>query len=153
MKKTVLIICALVLTIGLYGCGKKKTADELMQEGVSMDALTAMNAEVASAHQMPAQVEKGAANVPSTVSEPKLETLPPAGPYKPTGNEIQTALQNAGFYTGQIDGKIGPKTKKAIEEFQKANNISADGKVGPKTWALLGKYLNPVPQAEGKQKR
>jgi len=78
--------------------------------------------------------------------ESKLEPLPPQGPYKPTGTEIQTALKNAGFYTGTIDGKVGPKTKKAIEELQKANGLKADGKVGPKTWVLLGKYLMPKSQ-------
>jgi peptidoglycan hydrolase-like protein with peptidoglycan-binding domain len=66
--------------------------------------------------------------------------LPPQGPYKPTGIEIQTALKNAGFYAGNLDGKIGPKSKKAIEDFQKANGLKADGKVGPKTWEALSKY-------------
>ena len=55
--------------------------------------------------------------------------------------DIQAALKNAGFYTGAIDGKIGPKTKSAILEFQKAKALKVDGKVGPKTWAELEKYL------------
>lgn len=55
--------------------------------------------------------------------------------------EIQTALKAAKFYTGDIDGKTGPKTKKAIVEFQKAKKLKPDGKVGPKTWAALEKYL------------
>ena len=68
--------------------------------------------------------------------------LPPQGPYKPTGIEIQTALKNAGFYTGSIDGKLGLKSKKAIEDFQKANGLKVDGKVGPKTWEAMSKHLN-----------
>ena len=79
--------------------------------------------------------------------------LPPSGPYKPTTQEIQTALKNAGFYTGAIDGKIGPMSKKAITEFQKANGLNADGKVGPKTWALLSVYLNPQPLTTEQQKK
>lgn len=55
--------------------------------------------------------------------------------------QIQTALKNAGFDPGSIDGKIGPKTKKAIKDFQAANGLTADSKVGPKTWAKLSKYL------------
>ncbi len=55
--------------------------------------------------------------------------------------DIQTALKNAGFYTGAIDGKIGPKTKRAVEEFQKAKGLKVDGKVGPRTWAELETYL------------
>jgi N-acetylmuramoyl-L-alanine amidase len=50
-------------------------------------------------------------------------------------------LKNAGFYTGMVDGKIGPRTKKAIEEFQKFKGLKVDGKVGPKTWAELEGYL------------
>ena len=55
--------------------------------------------------------------------------------------QIQTALKNAGFDPGLIDGKLGPKTKKAIKDFQAANRLAVDGKVGPKTWAKLSKYL------------
>jgi peptidoglycan hydrolase-like protein with peptidoglycan-binding domain len=81
----------------------------------------------------------------SVVTPPALEPLPPAGPYKPTAVEIQTALKNAGYYTEEIDGKVGPKTKKAVEEFQKANGLQVDGKIGSKTWSALSKYLNPQP--------
>ena len=56
--------------------------------------------------------------------------------------KIQMALKSAGFYNGNIDGKIGPASKKAIEEFQKSNDLKVDGKVGAKTWAALERYLN-----------
>jgi peptidoglycan hydrolase-like protein with peptidoglycan-binding domain len=62
-------------------------------------------------------------------------------PVPDRGKDIQTALKNSGFYTGAIDGKIGPKTKSAIMEFQKAKGLKPDGRVGPKTWAELEKYL------------
>lgn len=54
--------------------------------------------------------------------------------------DIQTALKNAGYYTGNIDGKIGPKTDSAIKTFQKDNGLKVDGVVGQKTWNLLSKY-------------
>lgn len=54
---------------------------------------------------------------------------------------IQTALKNANLYTGEIDGKIGPLTKKAVEEFQRLKGLKVDGKVGPQTWAALKDYL------------
>jgi len=60
---------------------------------------------------------------------------------KVTPKRIQTALKNAGFYSGAIDGKIGRKTKEAIKEFQKANSLKPDGIVGKQTWARLQKYL------------
>ncbi|MBI3996943.1 MAG: peptidoglycan-binding protein, partial [Candidatus Omnitrophica bacterium] len=55
---------------------------------------------------------------------------------------IQTALKNAGYYSGSIDGKIGSQTKQAIKEFQRTHGLSADGKVGPKTWTPLAQYLS-----------
>ncbi len=56
--------------------------------------------------------------------------------------KIQLALQNAGFYSGPIDGKIGDKTKQAIAEFQKAHDLAQDGIIGKRTWAELKAYLN-----------
>ena len=56
--------------------------------------------------------------------------------------QIQTALKNAGFYTGKIDGKIGPGSKRAIEAFQQSKGLKVDGKAGPKTWAALEPYLS-----------
>ena len=55
--------------------------------------------------------------------------------------KIQTALKNAGFYNGPIDGKIGPASRRAIEVFQKQHSLKVDGKVGPKTWILLEPFL------------
>jgi predicted RNase H-like nuclease (RuvC/YqgF family) len=60
---------------------------------------------------------------------------------KVSTTQIQTALKNAGFYTGTVDGKLGPKTKEAISEFQKANNLKVDGKVGRQTWSKLKSFL------------
>ena len=60
---------------------------------------------------------------------------------KPTPRRIQTALKNAGYYAGSVDGKVGPQTKQAIKEFQRTHGLSADGKVGPKTWTQLAQYL------------
>jgi peptidoglycan hydrolase-like protein with peptidoglycan-binding domain len=54
--------------------------------------------------------------------------------------QIQTALKNAGYYQGTVDGHMGKKTRKAVREFQKANNLSADGRVGKNTWIILKEY-------------
>jgi len=56
--------------------------------------------------------------------------------------DVQTALKNAGFYKGTIDGKIGKNTRKAIRSFQKANDLKVDGIIGSKTKDALAKYLN-----------
>jgi len=58
-----------------------------------------------------------------------------------TIKQVQRALKNAGFYKGSVDGKMGPSTRKAIREFQKANGLKADGRVGKETWSELSKHL------------
>lgn len=82
--------------------------------------------------------------IPPTAAPPGLTERPiaplPAENLEKT-KDIQRALANANFYAGAIDGKIGPKTKRAIEAFQSAKGLKVDGKVGPKTWAELEKYL------------
>jgi len=141
MKKYLFIILVISFSIYMFGCGKKQQATEELQEPMTMEALSTMSATSQTAPQTKAPEAKPEAMQVTT----KLEPLPPAGHYKPTTIEIQTALKNANFYIGAIDGKIGSMTKKAIEEFQKANGLKADGKVGLKTWAILSKYLNPQP--------
>lgn len=59
----------------------------------------------------------------------------------PSAKEIQTALKNAGFDPGPVDGKIGPKTRQAIKEFQRSKGLTPDGVVGQKTWAEMTVYL------------
>ena len=48
-----------------------------------------------------------------------------------SNKEVQIALSNAGYYGGPIDGKLGPKSKKAIREFQADNGLKVDGVAGP----------------------
>lgn len=55
--------------------------------------------------------------------------------------QVQTALKNAGYYQGTVDGKMGKKTRKAVRAFQKANKLPADGQVGKNTWEVLKEYL------------
>jgi len=53
--------------------------------------------------------------------------------------QVQTALKKAGFYKGDIDGKLGPQTKKAIKAFQKSKGLNSDGVIGVRTWEELSK--------------
>jgi len=127
------VILVVFFGMTMNGCGKKEVSLE-EQEPLSMETLSAL-----STNQTVAEIKV------SKSSDSSLP-LPPAGPYKPDATQIQTALKNAGLYTGAIDGKIGPLSRKAIIEFQKANGLQADGKVGPKTWAVLEKYLTGSPE-------
>ena len=47
--------------------------------------------------------------------------------------DVQLALSRLGHDPNGIDGKYGPGTFKAVQEFQKANGLSVDGQVGPNT--------------------
>ena len=60
----------------------------------------------------------------------------------PSAKDVQTALANAGYDPGKIDGHMGKQTREALKAFQKANNLTVNGKANKKTWALLGTYLN-----------
>jgi len=55
--------------------------------------------------------------------------------------EIQTALKNAGYYDGNVDGKIGNQSQEAIREFQTDHGLTVDGIVGKNTWAQLEMYI------------
>ncbi len=137
MKRLLGLGAVVLIIAALSGCSKKQEIDEL--QPITMESLSAISAPV----QVTADLKAPEAKIITTSTfsqEKEVLPLPPAGPYKPSNIEIQTALKNAGFYAGSIDGKIGPKSKKAIEDFQKANALKVDGKVGPKTWEALSRY-------------
>lgn len=60
---------------------------------------------------------------------------------RPTIRQVQTALRNAGYNPGGIDGKMGRQTREAIRAFQRAYDLKADGRVGRRTWEKLRPYL------------
>jgi peptidoglycan hydrolase-like protein with peptidoglycan-binding domain len=49
----------------------------------------------------------------------------------------QQALQDKGFNPGPIDGRMGPKTKAAITDFQKKENLKVTGSLDKDTKARL----------------
>lgn len=133
MKKLLSFGVVVLVLVALSGCGKKQEAEEL--QPITMESLSAVGSSVQAASDLKAPLTTSA-----VIPAKEVLPLPPQGPYKPTGIEIQTALKNAGLYAGNIDGKIGPKSKKAIEDFQKANSLKVDGKVGAKTWEVMSKH-------------
>lgn len=127
-----------ITLISLFGCGRKDTVPEQAQQPMSIEDLSKLKSQDKTEEQVKGNLSQADTAVRSEI----INNLPPAGPYKPTVQEIQNALKNAGLYYATVDGKIGPITKQSIEEFQKANGLKVDGKVGPKTWDVLSKYLN-----------
>ena len=47
--------------------------------------------------------------------------------------KLQQKLKTLGFYTGPVNGRLGPLTETAVKKFQKAHSISQTGNVGPST--------------------
>lgn len=60
----------------------------------------------------------------------------PSTPNASSARDVQARLIAHGFKV-EVDGVIGPKTRAAVKEFQKAKGLKVDGLVGPKTWAAL----------------
>jgi murein L,D-transpeptidase YcbB/YkuD len=51
--------------------------------------------------------------------------------------KVQKALKSAGYYKGNVDGKLGTGSKAAISKFQKDHGLKVDGIVGEQTWREL----------------
>ena len=129
------------------GCSKKTEemtgVSGLGLEGESKDEIT-QTITSPEAEQPPVVSQPQPIQVEAKI-EQNMQAVPLASDEIERNKQIQTALKNANLYFGEIDGKIGVLTRKAIEEFQKASGLQVDGKVGPKTWAVLSQYLNPAP--------
>ena len=150
MKRSLMLVFAaalMVVPLAVVGCKGKADREAETAKFETTEAVAPMEDVV---------VTQSPVTEPSSTQAVTQETIPPTAAVPPAvdtmtlgaeqdrlarNKDIQTALKSAGFYTGSIDGKIGPKTKKAIVEFQKAKGLKTDGKVGPKTWAALEKYL------------
>jgi Putative peptidoglycan binding domain len=50
---------------------------------------------------------------------------------------LQVRLNGLGYNCGAVDGAIGPKTKKAVRQFQKDRGLTVDGLAGPATQGYL----------------
>ena len=126
------------------GCAQKKKASRLnaleAQVGVLTDELTRLDQSV--------QEMRGSAQAaPGGRAFSGESHHAGAGVYRtPSGFElpsmnIQQALKNAGYYQGNLDGKIGSETKDAVKSFQKDHGLEADGVIGRRTWDKLKGYL------------
>lgn len=79
-------------------------------------------------------------NVMQVTVDPNAPTPPPVLRSGSQGEEVtqlQTRLQQLGYYNASIDGDFGPGTKSAVIVFQLQHGLSADGIVGEDTRSML----------------
>ena len=151
-KRNFAEIFVLAMLIFIAGCKQKApepVATAILSPELNSGTATAVTQGQTAAALAPAQTQGTAPALKEQMQEPvaPFEFIPPSE------REIQQALKDAGLYDGEIDGKIGHKTKKAIEEFQAKNNLKADGKVGPKTWEMLREHINLNSQSASPAKK
>jgi peptidoglycan hydrolase-like protein with peptidoglycan-binding domain len=150
MKKYLFLLFAFVLIAYLIGCGQKNKEEEFL----TMDELGAITIESPTVSEL--QPEAKTEPIVRDIPPQPLPTIPPpptatSVSAQPSSRDIQAALKNAGYYIGEVDGKIGGLSKKAIEDFQEANGLKVDGKVGLKTWSVLSRYLTEAAPAKKKR--
>jgi hypothetical protein len=64
---------------------------------------------------------------------------------------VQATLIKLGYSVGKIDGKLGPKTTKAIKSFQKKQHMKVDGKITKKLLDQLKVASERLPAADPSQ--
>lgn len=139
--KFVFVFGMLGLLVTSTGCATKKTTKKVTaieaQIGVITDELTRMDQSISDLQAQQGQGQMAFA--PSGAANTAIYRTP-SGFELPSAN-IQRALKNAGYYQGNVDGKVGPATKDAVKAFQSDNGLTADGVVGRQTWEKLKAYL------------
>ena len=134
-KRILLLGLAAVFIFSLSGCTTTRNNNDLEIQGLRNKVL-ALESQLSEKDNEINSLREGLVKG----SEVPSEKVGRAKEY-PAAKQIQTALKNAGYYQGVINGKMGKSTRQAIREFQKANNLPVDGKAGKKTWAALKDYL------------
>ena len=61
--------------------------------------------------------------------------------------KLQEQLNKLGYKAGAVDGIFGSRTESAVKAFQRANGLAVDGIVGPKTRKELNEKLKPKAQS------
>lgn len=57
---------------------------------------------------------------------------------------IQAGLSNLGFEPGPVDGKIGPKTRDAIRQYQEKHSLLVDGKASKELARHIQRQVDKV---------
>lgn len=148
MKTRVEVICLLVIISIVFG-GCATSGTQKIQENQQLRArIVQLESEIQKReeqkNQLEAQIEeerRSKENIERKLGYVRVGSAIKDFESPDVVKKIQTALKNAGYEVGPIDGKMGRKTKEAVKDFQRENGLTADGIVGQKTWAKLSKYL------------
>ena len=156
---------AIVLTSFGYGMGRRaalKSVASSMNVAPAGSPLPAIQIEPIQPQEELAAINSGMAESATSVAAEnsaapaQVASAAPAGvetaaagtaDEKARIQQVQLALKSAGFDPGSSDGKLGPRTKAAVRDFQQANGLTPDGKVGSRTWAKLEPYLKTAKAA------
>ena len=140
MTRTPWWMASLCVGLAIAGCNSAKSASSQPASSQPMTA-AAISTEPMAPQQVVSQAATAAPAAAATNAATAAASVPATAGEIGGPMDIQTALTNAGFYAGPIDGKIGPATRQAIESFQHANGLTADGRVGTKTWTALKAHV------------
>src|SRR5437762_4215870 len=69
---------------------------------------------------------------------------PPADAITPLTVKLQVLLDRAGFSPGEIDGKLGENTQKALRAFAEAQQLPGTIKLTQEVWQRLAADTRPV---------
>jgi peptidoglycan hydrolase-like protein with peptidoglycan-binding domain len=79
----------------------------------------------------------GSASGTSSTHESMSNSSMGAGVSHSDVTQAQTALKEKGLYSGPIDGRIGPKTRQAISQFQRQNGLKQTAQLDSRTMSEL----------------
>lgn len=88
--------------------------------------------------EVPPSAQAAAATAPAPTPKPEI-------PYRAEVAEAQRHLAALGFNCGSADGKLGPRTRSAILEFQKKHSLAATGDADSATLAALSRQVAALP--------
>jgi hypothetical protein len=74
----------------------------------------------------------------TSVKEPVSRST---GVNRENAKSAQEALKAKGFYDGAVDGVVGPKTRRAVSEYQKSEGLEVTGRLDSPTAERLGVHL------------
>jgi peptidoglycan hydrolase-like protein with peptidoglycan-binding domain len=116
VKRAAVFCLAVGLALSLSGCvtfGKKK---DLQIQGLK-NQVAALESQLVSKDQeisgLKAELESASQNKGNITEKPNVIEAKS----RPTVRQIQTALLNAGYNPGKVDGRMGKQTREAIKSF------------------------------------